>query len=378
MARRPERLCAASLPRLLALPLSGAAVLAVLTVAGPSSPAAADIRARIASAQARLQQLNAHAEAAAERYNAGRLQLAAARQQAAAAQHAAAAAAAQVAAMRTKVNQLAARSYTGGGLSTLSALVSPGGPQSVLDRLATLEILGHSQAHTLASFRAAQSTATRAATTARGAVAAAQAAVIRLGAEQRQIEGAAGQTETLLRQLQAQQAQLATAARDRAAKAAAAAQAAALGRQATATAAARRAFPAAAGGSGPPVASGVAAHAAQVAVATALAQLGKPYVWAAAGPNSFDCSGLTLYAYASAGIALPHFTGAQWNVGRHVSIGELRPGDLVFFYSDRHHMGMYIGGGRMVHAPHTGDVVKTEAMSGYWTSNFSGAVRVVG
>jgi cell wall-associated NlpC family hydrolase len=98
-------------------------------------------------------------------------------------------------------------------------------------------------------------------------------------------------------------------------------------------------------------------HAAQVAVDTAMAQLGKPYVWAAAGPGSFDCSGLALYAYKAAGISLPHSAAMQSRMGTPVSLNALQPGDLVFFYG-LGHVGIYIGGGNVVHAPHTGDVVK--------------------
>jgi cell wall-associated NlpC family hydrolase len=103
-------------------------------------------------------------------------------------------------------------------------------------------------------------------------------------------------------------------------------------------------------------------HAAQVAVNTAMAQLGKPYVWGAAGPGSFDCSGLALYAYKAAGISLPHSSAMQSRIGTPVSINALRPGDLVFFYSGPSHVGIYIGNGNVVHAPTTGDVVKVSPM----------------
>ena len=109
------------------------------------------------------------------------------------------------------------------------------------------------------------------------------------------------------------------------------------------------------------------------ALRAALTKLGRPYVWGADGPTSFDCSGLTMWAYQQVGINLPHFTGAQWNAGTHVSRSELQPGDLVFFYADRHHMGMYLGNGKMVHAPQTGDVVKIAPIDG---RPWAGAVRV--
>jgi peptidoglycan DL-endopeptidase CwlO len=108
-------------------------------------------------------------------------------------------------------------------------------------------------------------------------------------------------------------------------------------------------------GTCPAVSTGGAAG---VAVRTACAQIGKPYVWGADGPNSFDCSGLTQYAWKAAGVSLTHFTGAQWREGTPVSRSELRPGDLVFFYSDLHHVGMYVGNGLMVHASRSGVPVK--------------------
>ncbi|GAB3677352.1 C40 family peptidase [Actinocorallia lasiicapitis] len=109
------------------------------------------------------------------------------------------------------------------------------------------------------------------------------------------------------------------------------------------------------------------------ALKAALTQLGDPYVWGADGPNSYDCSGLTMWAYAQVGINLPHFTGSQWNAGTHVTREQLQPGDLVFFYGDLHHVGMYIGDGMMVHAPQTGDVVKIAPMGG---RPFAGGVRI--
>ena len=86
------------------------------------------------------------------------------------------------------------------------------------------------------------------------------------------------------------------------------------------------------------------------AIATALAQVGDPYERGASGPDAFDCSGLTSYAYAAAGISLPHSSRAQSQLGTQVSRGELQPGDLVFFYSPISHVGLYIGNGMMVHA----------------------------
>jgi peptidoglycan DL-endopeptidase CwlO len=100
------------------------------------------------------------------------------------------------------------------------------------------------------------------------------------------------------------------------------------------------------------------------AAAKACSLIGKPYHYGSTGPDSFDCSGLTLTAWSAAGVALPHYTGAQWKIGKSVARADLRPGDLVFFYSDLHHVGLYVGGGWMVHAPSTGDFVRMAKIDG--------------
>jgi peptidoglycan DL-endopeptidase CwlO len=110
-------------------------------------------------------------------------------------------------------------------------------------------------------------------------------------------------------------------------------------------------------------------------VGIAMRYLGVPYVWGGSSPRGFDCSGLVVYAFAQIGISLPHSTYALWNVGTAVSRDQLQPGDLVFF-SGLGHMGIYIGGGQFIHAPHTGDVVKISSMSGYYASAYVGARRV--
>jgi peptidoglycan DL-endopeptidase CwlO len=118
-----------------------------------------------------------------------------------------------------------------------------------------------------------------------------------------------------------------------------------------------------------PTANTVGAQALQAAIS----RLGDPYVWGAAGPGQFDCSGLVMWAYAQVGIALPHYTGSQWNSGVHVSRNDLEPGDLVFFFPNISHVGMYIGNGMMINAPNFGEDVKVEPV--FW-NNFVGAVRI--
>ena len=109
------------------------------------------------------------------------------------------------------------------------------------------------------------------------------------------------------------------------------------------------------------------------AVAYAKAQVGKSYVWGAAGPDSFDCSGLTMAAWQQAGVSLPHNSGAQYAAGQQISESELKPGDLVFYYSPISHVGIYVGDGQVVNALNPGSGVQ---VSGLHDMPYSGAVRV--
>jgi len=118
-----------------------------------------------------------------------------------------------------------------------------------------------------------------------------------------------------------------------------------------------------------PIGNPGAGHAAAASIA--LRYLGVPYVWGGASPSGFDCSGLVMYVYAQLGISLPHYTVAQWNAGSPISSPE--PGDLVFF-NGLGHVGIYIGGGRFVNAPHTGSVVRIDSMSSF--GGYDGARRV--
>jgi cell wall-associated NlpC family hydrolase len=111
---------------------------------------------------------------------------------------------------------------------------------------------------------------------------------------------------------------------------------------------------------------------AQTAVDAALSQVGKPYQWGAAGPNSYDCSGLTMWAWGQAGVSLPHNSGMQYAATTRVAQSDWQPGDLLFFGSPIHHVGMYIGGGRMVEAPYTGSQVRVVPAS---RSDYVGAGR---
>ena len=106
-----------------------------------------------------------------------------------------------------------------------------------------------------------------------------------------------------------------------------------------------------------------------------MSEIGTPYVWAGASPGGFDCSGLVMYSYAQMGVSLPHSSYAMWGVGTPVPRDQLQPGDIVFF-NGLGHVGIYIGGGEYVHAPHTGTTVQVSSLDS--DGSYDGARRIVG
>jgi peptidoglycan DL-endopeptidase CwlO len=115
-------------------------------------------------------------------------------------------------------------------------------------------------------------------------------------------------------------------------------------------------------------------------VGIAMQYLGTPYVYGGASPSGFDCSGLVAYAYAQVGVSLPHYTVAQYNYADSVSVSksQLQPGDLVFF-AGLGHVGIYVGNGQFIHAPHTGSVVRIDSLnSGWYAAEYDGAKRILG
>jgi cell wall-associated NlpC family hydrolase len=111
------------------------------------------------------------------------------------------------------------------------------------------------------------------------------------------------------------------------------------------------------------------------AVAVAMQYLGTPYVWGGASPSGFDCSGFTMYVWGQLGVSLPHNAAAQYGMGTPVPRDALEPGDLVFF-DGLGHVGLYVGNGAFIHAPHTGDVVRISSLSGWYSDTYVGARRV--
>ncbi|GAC1441088.1 MAG: C40 family peptidase [Mycobacteriales bacterium] len=377
MARRPQRRT-----QTLLIPTLSLAVIAGAVGLALPAPAYADLPEQIRQTQARIDTLNTRAEQAAERYDAGQISLVRARQVAVSATARVTRDDAAVVVLRAQAGAFAAQVYRGGSTApSLQLLSAATSPSAMMDGLSALNHVAQSQADALAALSTARHRQAQSAASARAALADQQRVVQALQADKASVMRDARAAQQLLGELQVKQAALVRAAADAAARQAAQRRAAERAAQARATAAALAAFSQRRVDA--PVAQVVrvqqySGDAAQTAVRVAENQLGKPYVWGAEGPDSFDCSGLTKYAYAAAGIALPHYTGEQWNAGRHVAESDLQPGDLIFFHSDLHHMGMYIGGGQLIHAPHSGDVVRIASLSGWFQDNYAGAVRVAG
>ena len=243
--------------------------------------------------------------------------------------------------MQSSISATANATYRTGGLGEY-VLGAASDPQSFLDQAALLDALSRNQAEQFAS-AAAAGQAVKAATVAfHGKTVAVNATLASISSEKAHIESLLSQARGMLASLRA-----ADRARLAAESASSAAQQVSL----------RGSY------NGP--ASGQAA----VAIRFAYAQLGKPYEYGAAGPYSYDCSGLTMAAWGAAGVGLAHNAAMQQSETRAVSSADAQPGDLVFFGSPAYHVGIYIGNGNMIAAPHTGDVVRIEAVysavSGY-------------
>jgi cell wall-associated NlpC family hydrolase len=277
-------------------------------------------------------------EVVTEKFNEAREQLTATQAAATAAGQQAEAAQAAVAGARDQVRQVARSAYTGDRLSTLQAMLSSSSADEMLDRVGTLDTIAGHNNDLLTTAQQATEQADAAKAAAEKAAADAQAQVDQVAAQQDDLNAQIADYQAQYDRLNAAEQQASRA--DRA--------------------------PASSGGAvAPPAAPApivAGSGAAATAVNAAMAQLGKPYVWAAAGPSSFDCSGLVQYAYAAAGVSLPHSSSGQASMGQAVSRDQLQPGDIIAFYSPVSHVGIYIGNGQMVHAPTSGDVVKVASI----------------
>ena len=368
------------------------------------------LEAQLAAANARLEQASLEASIAAEAYNGAVYKLSEARKAYSVAQAQEKQAKADVAAQRDAIVALVTESYQNGTeLNSATAILSDEGPAGLMNRFAVVQSAGdsmeaHYDAYRKASARAEVATAKAlkarkhqqtlaaearklrdeaSAAANNAAVAAGQIAVQRqqliqaLARAQDISVELAGKRQAVLERIARQKA--AAAARAREAAEAAALEKAAREAKREANQAKKDQKKAetsddgidlTGGDAGPPVSDNPPAPGTGVrrVIAYARAQLGKPYKWGGAGPNSFDCSGLTMMAWRAGGKSLPHWSVAQFQQSTRISVGQLRPGDLVFWGSSPgsiHHVAMYIGNGQIIHASRTGQPVQISSMY-YW------------
>ena len=345
-------------PRIALLP----AVLGLVALTLPALPARAATQGQV---QAQIDKLAAEISVLDEQYNLAAIHLQKVQSQIKDSEAASLRAQQERAALQKVASAQAAAVYRAGPPSMLAAFLSSKSLDEFNKRMELLSQVSDWQSSVLTSLQIADERA--------------KLATADLGREQAQAkainDGLRQQRSDLGSRLAGQQRLLAQLTSE--AKAAAAREAEARAAAARATLASRAAQaaarPAAApAGPSPVLAALPASDLASGALQTAMSQIGKPYVWAGSGPADYDCSGLTMYAWRSAGVILPHSAAAQYAVSRHVDRDQLQPGDLVFFGSPIHHVGMYVGNGMMVHAPETGETVQVVPMG---RGDFTGAAR---
>lgn len=318
------------------MPLAAAAVtVAVLLQGGTSQAQTVSPQPSLKDLVAEATQLSNEVDSLGQQYDGLKIQLGHANSEVKIANQAAARAEAAMAGSQKAVAQLAAMGYMNGGMDPTLQMLTSGNPDLFLSQASTVQQLDDEAGMRLSTLQREQLAAERAQTTAKEEIATAN----RL---QSQINGKVKTIHAKLAILNSSAMSQAMAVFDKT-------------------------------GNYPDIVLPEATNVGTTALRAALTQRGKPYVWGAAGPDSYDCSGLVMWAFAQEGISLPHYTGDQWNAGMHVSRADLEPGDLVFFFADISHVGIYLGNGLMVDAPSTGQVVQVQAV--FWNA-YVGAVRI--
>jgi peptidoglycan DL-endopeptidase CwlO len=328
------------------------AAVTVPTVASASPTGPTRITPKIHSVQKRLQSLAVQNDQIVEKFNQANVAYTKTKKQAAQAKAAYQRAQRRLDRAQAQLAQTAVAQYEGGTFSTTGALLSSNSGTNYLDQLQTLSMLSQHNSQVVTSFAAVQKQAQDA-----------KAKADNLFAQAKQTRAALDRQHTRTQQQIAKYRKVLSS----------------LNAQQRALWAARQGADISAGAASQLTSQAVHASSAQAqaAVHFALAQVGKPYVFGAAGPDSYDCSGLTMAAWQQGGVSLPHSAADQYNYGTHVSYDQLQPGDLMFFYHPIGHVTIYIGNGMMVSAPEPGEDVKVVSTASF-ASDFVGATRLVG
>ena len=319
-----------------AVAAAGAATaLALLLPGGISSAGTRAPSPTLSSLVAQARQLTTAINSLSEQYDGLRVQLSSARTEAAKAGQAAATDAAALQVSQDAVSRLAAASYENAGYDPTLEILTASNAAQFLNQASIMQQLDQENGTRVSQLKAAQAADKRARETAQQQIANVTALESAMNAKTKAIQSEIDKVNS-----------------------AAMTQAMAIFNQT---------------GQYPDIAIPGGSSVGAVALRAALTRRGDPYVWGAAGPTAFDCSGLVMWAYEQEGIPLDHYTGDQWNEGEHISRSQLQPGDLVFFFADISHVGLYIGNGLMVDAPSFGQDVMVQPID--W-SIFVGAVRI--
>jgi len=315
--------------------VGAAAALALVLPGGISAAQTTAPKPNLTTLVAEAKQLEFQINALSEQYDGLHIQLARAQANARIAQNAASRGAAALAVSQQSVAQLAAANYMGSGLDPTFQALTTGDPQQFLSQASAVAELDQSSGMKVDTLGNEVRQALRDKQTADQQIAEVNALEAQMNTKKKVIEAKIDQVNS------------------------------AAMKQAMAVFTQTGQYP----NIDIPTANTVGAQALQAAIT----REGDPYVWGASGPGEFDCSGLVVWAYAQEGIALPHYTGDLWNSGMHVARSDLEPGDLVFFFADISHVGIYIGDGMMIDAPDFGETVHVQPV--FW-SDYVGAVRI--
>jgi peptidoglycan DL-endopeptidase CwlO len=319
--------------RVLPLVVAAASV-AVLLQGGASQAQTVRVQPSLSSLVAEAKQLSNQVDSLGQQYDGLKIEIAHAKSEEYFAKQAAKQADAAMAGSKAAVAQLAAMGYMNHGMNPTLQLLTSGNPGQFLSQASTVEEVDNEAGLRLTTLQREQLAASR-------AQEAAAQQIATVDALTKEIKGKVSQINSKMATLQSSEMSAAVAVFDDT-------------------------------GNYPNYPLPEGSTVGEVALRAALTRLGDPYVWAAAGPSEFDCSGLVVWAFAQEGISLPHYTGDLWNLGVHVSESDLQPGDLVFFFGEDH-VGIYIGNGLMVDAPAPGQDVMVQPIS---EDPYSGAVRI--
>ncbi|MEV7179689.1 NlpC/P60 family protein [Kitasatospora sp. NPDC093679] len=305
----------------MALLTTAAAGSALLSSAGGAH---AEPTADLATVKAQVDDLNEQAEASTEKYNKFKEEQERLRKEAGQLQDQVAAAQEKMTGLRERLSAVAADEYRSGNVDPTVALMLSSDPTNYLQRASSQDIAASSQSDLLRLLQDQQRRLDQRRSEATAVLARLDETDRALAGEKKQVQAKLGEATRLLNTLSLADRAKVNAQDPRSSRDSA-----------------RETY------------TGPATGRAAAALQFAYAQLGKPYGWGDTGPDSFDCSGLTGAAWRAGGVSLPRVSQDQWNAGRHVAKSDLQPGDLVFF-SNLQHVGIYIGGGKMIHAPRTG------------------------